>query len=116
MYEMDLEKYVPIYRITEERRNDWFNRRYEAAKQKRDYAWDKIRRSSPKNGRDYKVERDEYLWIGREEQKFKKDIIDKYGEKPKLFHRHINKKLKQKKGIVQLRGENRVYEERSRYL
>lgn len=56
----------------------------------------------------YILARNAYVKIG-EEQKHE-NIIDKCREQPKPFYRHINKKLKDKRNINQLRDEVRLYE------
>ena len=44
---------------------------------------------------EYELARNEYLRLRRQEEKrYKKDIVDKSKEEPKLFKRFINGKLK----------------------
>ena len=60
----------------------------------------------------YKLARNEYVWVRREEEKrYGKDIVDKCKKEPKLFYRFINVKLKRKESIAQLKENKEVYED-----
>ena len=56
---------------------------------------------------EYKLERNEYVRVRREEKKYEKDIV----EEPKLFYRFINGKIKHKEIITRLKENNEVYED-----
>ena len=59
---------------------------------------------------DYKLERNEYVRVRREEEKrYEKDIVDKCKEEPKLFYRFINGK-KNTEIINRFKENNEVYE------
>ena len=97
-YEQGIMRYVPTYKVKTKRRSDWFNMTCERAKQRRDKAWDKMRKKPTRENKiHYKLERNEYVRIRREEErKFEKDVVEKCKEEPKLFYRFINKKMKHK--------------------
>ena len=57
----------------------------------------------------YKLERNEYVRVRREE--IWKDIVNKCKEEPKLFYRFINGKIKHKEIITRLKENIEVYED-----
>ena len=62
---------------------------------------------------EYKLERNEYVRLRREEEKgYEKDIVDKCKEEQKLFYRFINGKIKHKEIITRLKENNDMYEYR----
>ena len=112
-YEEGIIKYVPEYKVKEKGKKDWFNKRCATAKAKRDKAFKRLmKRPTQENKTEYKLERNEYVKIRREEEmKFEKDIVDKCKEEPKLFYRYINGKIKSKESVTRLRENNKVYED-----
>ena len=79
---------------------------------RRDEAWRRMKRKPVQERKEYKLERNEYVRIRREEEKrYEKDIVDKCKEEPKLFYRFINEKIKHKEIIIRLKENNEVYED-----
>ena len=72
----------------------------------------KKKRQTQENRNKYKLARNEYARIRREEEKkFEKDIVNKCKEEPKLFNRYINGKIKQKERITRLKENNETVED-----
>ena len=46
-----------------------------------------------------------------ERRKYERDVIDKCIDKPKLFYKHINGRMKHREGITKLKVKETVYEE-----
>ena len=99
-----VDKYVPKLRHKVKYVKEWFNKKCEVAKKKRDKAWNRWRRAKhPRKWQEYIAERNSYVNIHREEKKnYEKDIIDKCKDQPKLFYRYVNRKLKSKHTIEKL--------------
>ena len=112
IYEDGVKEFVPLYKVKEKKRNDWFNDRCEKAKRARDKAWDKLKKRRNENAqREYKTLRNEYVNIRREEErKYEKNIVEKCKEEPKLFYRFINEKTKHKENIIKLKKDGVLYE------
>ena len=68
------------------------------------------RKPKQKMKEEYKLAKNEYVRIREEEKIYKKDIVDKCKEEPKLFHRFINGILKCKERIARLQENKEVYE------
>ena len=68
-------------------------------KKRRDEAWRRMKRKPIQERKEeYKLERNEYVRIRREEERrYEKDIVDKCKEELKLFYGFINGKNKTKK-------------------
>ena len=113
IYREAIETFVPKFKIKEKWRKDWFNKRCESMKNKRDDAWRKYRKRMDTLSRnEYQRGRNNYVNIRREEERnFEKSIIDKCKEEPKLFYRIINEKLKQRKEIDKTKVSDTVYED-----
>merc|ERR1712035_231967 len=86
----------------------WYNRRCEQAKIERDHAWNRWRKSRKHNHWiNYKDKRNEYVNIYKIERiNYKKDIVEKCKDQPKLFYVYVNGKLKKKKGISKLKRDD----------
>ena len=112
IYREAIEKFVPKFRVKEKWRKDWFNKRCESVKNKRDNTWRKYRKRIDNLSRTKYRRARNYVKIWREEERnFEKFIIDKCKEEPKLFYRFINEKLKQREGIDKIKLSNTVYED-----
>ena len=83
------------------------------AKRKKDRAWKgyKINRSYS-NWEQYKQARNEYTKVRRDEQRnYEKKIVEKCADKPKLFYKFINNKIKNKEMVNTMRENDIVYED-----
>ena len=96
-YEQGVKEYVLFYKVKEKGKKEWFNGKCERAKKRRDEAWRIMKRKPIQKRKEYKLERNEYVRVRREENRYEKDIVDKCKEEPKLFYRFINGKIKQRK-------------------
>ncbi len=112
IYDERVEKYLPFNKITKKGRKEWYNGECEKANKKRDEAWERLRRKlNNRNREEYKLARNEYVRVRREEErKYEKDIVDKCINEPKLFYRYINQKIGNKETIAQLK-HNKIYED-----
>ena len=112
-YREGVMKFVPKYKPREEGRKDWFNATCVKAKERRDAAWKRWKRNrSIINKESYRVARNEYVRVRKEEErKFEKDIVDKCKEHPKLFYRFVNGKLKKRESIERLKGEQGIVDD-----
>ena len=112
-YREGVTKFVPKYKPKEEGRKDWFNATCAKAKEKRDTAWKRWKRNrSMINKESYKMARNEYVRVRKEEErKFEKDIVNKCKEHPKMFYRFVNGKLKKEESIERLKGEHGIVDD-----
>ncbi len=65
--------------MKEKGRKEWYNGECEKAKNKRDEEWKTLRRElNHRNGEEYKLTRNYYVKVRREEErKYENDIVDK---------------------------------------
>ncbi len=92
-------------------RKEWYNGKCEEAKNKRDKALKGLRRKfDHRNREEYKLARNEYIRVIREERRYEKDLADKCKNKPKLFYRYMTQKIENKESITQL-NYNKIYED-----
>ena len=87
IYKRGVKKYVPFDQVKEKGKKEWFNRKYNRAKMEKDRAWMRMKRKQKQiTKEEYKLERNEYVRVRREEEKiYEKDIVDKCKEELKLF-------------------------------
>lgn len=113
IYKEGVTKYVPTYKERRLGKKEWFNGRCEAARAKKEKAWNKMRRrNTQKNREEFKRARNEYVQVRRQEERnYEKDIVDNCKNEPKMFYRFINGKMKQKVGVSRVKDEGSVYEE-----
>lgn len=70
------------------------------------------RRNTEKNRKEYKMARNNYVQVRRQEERsYEKNIVDKCKDEPKLFYRFINGKMKQREGVSRVKDGGHVYEE-----
>ena len=113
IYNEAVMRYVPLYEIKEKGKQEWFNLRCLEAKKKKERSWRNYkRRRNNTNWEKYKQMRNDYTKVRREEEKkYEKNIIEKCKDEPKLFYRHINKKLKKKESVTAIKEDDEVYED-----
>lgn len=113
IYNKGVEKYVPRLKEKSKYIQDWFNNRCRVAKERRNRAWNKWRkRRNQRRWQDYINERNEYVKIRREERRnYERDVINTCRDKPKLFYRYVNGKLKSKHEIEKLYKDGIEYSE-----
>ena len=113
LYCEGIEKYVPKVKPREKHIQEWFNKKCSEAKEGRDKAWKKWRKTKqPRRWQEYIKLRNDYVVIRREEKRnYEKNIIDKCKEQPKLFYRYINGKMTHKHEIEKLKWNNEEYNE-----
>ena len=89
-------------------RKEWFNGKCDRVNKERDRTWLRMKRKSKQKTKEYKLARNKYVKVRREEEKrYKKDIlVDNCKEEIKLFYRLINRKLKRKERVAWLKERN----------
>lgn len=110
-YNKGVGNYVPKLRHGVKYVKEWFNKKCEVVKEKRDKAWNRWRRTKhPRKWQEYIAERNSYVKLRRKEKiYYEKDIINKCKDQPKLFHRYVNGKLKSKHTIEKLHRNDMEY-------
>ena len=58
---------------------------------------------------EYKLTRNEYVMVRREEEKLYEKDVDMCKEELKLFYKYINGKIKHKKSVARLKGNKYKY-------
>ncbi|XP_050695649.1 uncharacterized protein LOC126985138 [Eriocheir sinensis] len=113
LYKEAENRYVPKVTKKDVGKKEWFNKRYEAARKRKEEAWKGWRRRRKINSwNDFKQARNEHTKIRREEKRiYEKDIIDKCKDQPKLFYRRVNGKIKNKETIDKLKMDGATYED-----
>lgn len=111
-YETGVMKYVPLYKPKERGKFDWFNARCADAQEKETKRGRDRKKKKNQRNKDFKIARNEYVKIRREEEKgYEKDIVEKCKEEPKLFYKIINGKIKPKEKIERLKDGNMITED-----
>ena len=110
-YEEGVKRFVPNQKV-KRGKHEWYNKKCTEAKKKKDRAGKKMMRQRDGNTREeYKMARNEYSKIRKEEErKFECDIVKKCKDEPRLFYRYVNGKLKHREGVNKLKKEGRTYE------
>jgi len=116
IYKEGVERHVPkVVMKGKIKRKEWYNRKCELAEKEKEEAWNRWRRKgSHKLWEKYKLARNEYVRIRREEERnYEKNIVEKCKDEPKLFffYRYVNGKMKTKEGINRLKVDGVVYED-----
>ena len=112
IYNEAVERYVPKGRNKCKVGKEWFNARCARARKRKMKKWNKWRDvGSDEKWRQYVEARNESVRINREERyNYEKRIMDKCESDPKLFHRHVNGKMKKREGISSLEVDGIVYD------
>ena len=106
-----VERYVPKYKLKKSK-HTWYNARCPEAKRVKARTWRKLKKQKNKSNRErYNEARNEYVRIRREEEiAFKKDVVEKCGNEPKLFYKYINGKMKCTETIDKIVKGERTYQ------
>ncbi|XP_069169369.1 uncharacterized protein [Procambarus clarkii] len=112
IYDKGTKKFIPKQRCRT-RKQDWFNRNCERARDRKTQKWNQYRkRPNPQTYQRYKDARNNYTAVRREaERNFEKGIADKCKTEPGLFYKFINNKLQVKDNIQRLKMGNRFTED-----
>ena len=112
IYNEAVERYVPKGENKCKVGKEWFNARCARARKRKMKKWNKWRDvGSDEKWRQYVEARNESVRINREERyNYEKRIMDKCESDPKLFHRHVNGKMKKREGISSLEVDGIVYD------
>ena len=112
IYNKGVQLYVPFYGKKKKGNKDWFNESCVAAKRLKDKTWKTYKKRSTEINREaYKMARNNYVKVRRdEEKKYEKSIIDKCKEEPKLFYKHLKRKLNRREDIKTIRENGQIYE------
>ena len=116
-YREGVERYVPKYKVKENKKV-WFNAKCAEAKKKKERAWKKMRKHWNKTNREeYRTARNDYVKIRREEERnFEKDVVGKCKKEPKLFYRYVNGKIKHRDNITKLKKMEKFMKLHMRWL
>ena len=111
VYDKGINQFVPKIKGKTTWIKPWYNIRCAKAKRNRDEAWNRWKKKRTTDaGIKYKLARNEYVRIRREEERnFEKDIVEKCKDQPKLFYKFVNGRLKEKQSIERLRLNGTTY-------
>lgn len=84
IYKESVSKYVPAFKEHKCWKKEWFNVKCEAARERKIKAWKKMcRRNKQKNREEYKMARNIYVQVRRQEERnYEKNIVDKCKDGP----------------------------------